>query len=287
MKVTLIAEDLSAIGQISMGAAIGIFNAFDISTATLPTTVLSTQTEGFGLPTELHTHQWIPQALLHWQATNEVIIDVALVGYVGSIQVVQQIVSILKRHQPRIVVVDPVMGDNNQLYPGFDYAYVEDIRILAQYATILTPNWTELQLLAGVNLEGESFSTERLDSLLDQLKIQGICAQVVVTGIERGRQTGCVYRHENGELTWYLQPTIPGHFYGAGDAFSAILTGYLQSGLTFEEALKLSTQGVHLAIKATAKLPTDERKYGLRLRPLIRQIINGDTSQSEDRYLEE
>lgn len=45
----------SAVGRLSATAALAILSAFGSQTATLPTEILSTQTEGFGRPTTLTT----------------------------------------------------------------------------------------------------------------------------------------------------------------------------------------------------------------------------------------
>lgn len=271
MKVSLIAEDFSALGQISMVSALSIFSALNLPTAALPTTLLSTQTEGFGIPTELHTHQWGPQALLHWKATHEIDIGAALIGYIGTNLVVQQLSQVLKAYQPELILVDPVMGDEGVLYPGFDAAYVEDIRELASQATILTPNWTELHLLAGQKISTD-IDEAKLKELLDILVQQGITARVIVTGIEKNDEMGLVYQNIDGSFTWWMSPKFDGHFYGTGDAFSAVLCGYLQSNLSFEEAVNAAVKGVYGAIKLTAKGTPENRKFGLQLNGLLAEL---------------
>ena len=46
-----------------------------------------------------------------------------------------------------IKVVDPAMADNGKLYPGFDHAFVEAMKILCATADYLIPNLTEACLL--------------------------------------------------------------------------------------------------------------------------------------------
>lgn len=48
MKTLMIAEDLTALGQISLANALGVVQAQSVRPAMLPTALLSTQSEGFG-----------------------------------------------------------------------------------------------------------------------------------------------------------------------------------------------------------------------------------------------
>ncbi|EQC60057.1 hypothetical protein N219_05670 [Limosilactobacillus fermentum MTCC 8711] len=50
MKTLMIAEDLTALGQISLANALGVVQAQSVRPAMLPTALLSTQSEGFGTP---------------------------------------------------------------------------------------------------------------------------------------------------------------------------------------------------------------------------------------------
>lgn len=271
MEVTLIAEDFSALGKISMVSALSIYAAMDLQTAALPTTLLSTQTEGFGVPSELKINQWIPQTLLHWQATNEVVFKSALIGYVGNIQVVQQLNSFFKNHKLKRVIVDPVMGDQGKLYPGFDSAYVEDICILSKKATIITPNWTELHLLADEKIQCQ-VTEDRIKMLIKKLREKQITAQVVITGLVFKDKMGICYVDENNKFNWYLKEEIKGHFYGAGDVFSAIFSAYLDFGLNIKEALEKTIDDLYETIIASSKKIEYSYKYGLSLNGLLANL---------------
>lgn len=271
MQVTLIAEDLSAVGQISMVAALNILSAFGITTIAMPTTILSTQTEAFGQPANLSTLPWRTAASVHWQTVTDMEINSALVGYVGDVVSVHQLITELAEVNPALVVIDPVMGDQGQLYPGLGNRYVAAIKQLAQSATILTPNWTELQLLTDHPL-GQKPTPSKVAALLNQLPQHGILARVVVTGINFDETVAIAYQDATGQVCYIEQPKFTGHFYGAGDTFSALLCGYLQRDLPFKVALQAAAEGVYLAITATAALPVADRKFGLQLAPVLAKI---------------
>ncbi|MGY0221535.1 bifunctional hydroxymethylpyrimidine kinase/phosphomethylpyrimidine kinase [Limosilactobacillus fermentum] len=90
-----------------------------------------------------------------------------------------------------VTVIDPVMGDRGSLYPGLDEDYVVAVRQLCQKATVITPNWTELCLLAGYDPTSEC-TQELLDTMVEQLRQEGISARVIVTGDEAGDFINCL-----------------------------------------------------------------------------------------------
>ncbi len=53
----ILTQDLSAVGKLSLSAALPIYAAAQVPAALLPTALLSTQTESFGTPVQLSTHQ--------------------------------------------------------------------------------------------------------------------------------------------------------------------------------------------------------------------------------------
>lgn len=113
----LVAEDLSAIGTMSLGVAIPILAALGVPTAVLPTQVLSTQTEGFGTPAKQFSPTWLTATITHWQQ-ERIQLAGGLIGYVGQVELLQQLVKLVVSQQVHPLIVDPVMGDDGALYPG-------------------------------------------------------------------------------------------------------------------------------------------------------------------------
>lgn len=269
----LVIEDLSALGQISMVAALTVLQSMNYTTAALPTAVLSTQTEGFGAPAKLTTDQWITKVLDHWHLIPDLDFNGALVGYIGSEELVSAVSHLLKQKLGnRPVIVDPVMADEGQLYPGLQSSYVQAMRELCTSATVMTPNWTELCLLTNQDVLFEP-TEQNVQQALNKLSEMGITAQVVVTGISRDGQKGSLFRSTEEGLEFIGKPAIPGHFYGTGDTFAALLLGLLLQNYSLTDAVKQTNEWLYKAIQNTADEETmDDRKYGLRLGELIQEI---------------
>lgn len=261
VKKLIIAEDLTALGQISLVTALGVVQALDVRPASLPTTVLSTQSEGFGTPVALATRDWTAETLARWQGGSESF-DGILVGYVGSIELGARLRQLLRQIPAGVKLVDPVLGDRGRLYPGFGPDQVALVKELCREATVITPNWTELCLLAGAD-PATPATLDQTAELIHRLPARGINARVVVTGIDSGAGVTTAYGESAGPLTRLVAPAMPGHFYGSGDLFAAIFAALLVKGWSFADAVTAAQEGVSRAIERTAPLPEEERRYGL------------------------
>ena len=268
---TFIAEDLSAVGNISMTEALPILAAFGQRPVPLPTVVLSAQTEGLGEPAKLQTASWLEQTNQQWREITDLRFDQALIGYVGNVAALTAVQQLLTTWQPMEVVLDPVLGDHGKLYPGLDANYVSALSSLLELGTVLTPNLTELEILSGVNLT--VVDNEHLQRALQTLN-QKLPSpkQIIVTGVKRQNQIGSFWLAD-GKLQSYFVKYLPRHFSGAGDAFAAILTGYLGRGLTLADSVQQTMNTLQLAMNATLESDYDS---GLDLVNVLRVITNGE-----------
>ena len=273
MKTLMIAEDLTALGQISLANALGVVQAQSVRPAMLPTALLSTQSEGFGTPVALSTEEWLETALAQWLDMGEEFAGI-LIGYVGQTALIDKLSVIIDHFSLPVTVIDPVMGDRGSLYPGLDEDYVVAVRQLCQKATVITPNWTELCLLAGYDPTIEC-TQELLDTMVEQLRQEGISARVIVTGILGQGTSSTAYQAEkDDQFNWLMAPRIPGHFYGTGDLFSAILASQLVKDVPFERAIQVAHEGLRLAIVQTAPFDEGQRRYGLQLSHLLAYLTS-------------
>lgn len=260
----LIAEDFSAVGRLSATAAIAVFSAFGLQTATLPTELLSTQTEGFGKPTTQNTDSFIRRATGHWNGLDDLQFNSGIVGYVGKISTANLLYDYLSGVSLPDLLIDPVLGDQGKMYAGFEPGYLDAIKRLALIATIITPNITELGLLSGERLRVNASDDRIHQAVTDYREATHSKAKVIVTGVHRDGGIGCVYVNGN-QLKWAGSPLIGGHFYGTGDLFSALLIGYLNFNLDFDTAVQKAVIGVYDAVSLTSRAPQHQRKFGLNL----------------------
>ncbi|KRM94202.1 pyridoxal kinase [Lentilactobacillus senioris DSM 24302 = JCM 17472] len=262
---------MSAVGNISMTEALPILAAFGQRPVPLPTVVLSAQTEGLGEPAKLQTASWLEQTNQQWQEITDLRFDQALIGYVGNVAALTAVQQLLTTWQPMEVVLDPVLGDHGKLYPGLDTNYVSALSSLLELGTVLTPNLTELEILSGVNLTvvDNEYLQRALQTLNQKLPNP---KQIIVTGVKRKNQIGSFWLAD-GKLQSYFVKYLPRHFSGAGDAFAAILTGYLGRGSTLADSVQQTMNTLQLAMNATLESDYDS---GLDLVNVLRVITNGE-----------
>lgn len=266
----LVAEDLSAIGTMSLGVAIPILAVFGVPTAILPTQVLSTQTEGFGTPAKLASSDWLNEAMAHWR-NEQIQFSGALIGYVGQGKLLNQLTQALTSQSLNQLIVDPVMGDDGALYPGLSVAYVSAMRQLVTKADVITPNWTEAHLLLGKRMTDELPDQAALAAMLTDLK--SICGQhtrIVITGIPAADAVLTAYsdQHQQRTISTVLRP---GHFYGSGDVFSALLSAALMRNVNFKTAIELAVKGDAISLDQTSEVG-NQRRYGMQLSQVLKWL---------------
>ncbi|MFC6170536.1 pyridoxamine kinase [Loigolactobacillus jiayinensis] len=255
----LISQDLSCVGQVSLGVALPIVAALDLQPAVLPTALLSTHTGGFGANTYLDLSQQMQQIIAHWQ-TLELKFNAIYLGYLGkaALPVLAEHLSNLATANAQILL-DPVMGDHGRLYSGFDQAYVAAMRQLARQADVLTPNVTEARFLLEQPQSQQGLTIAAATDLASQLSQQLAVPNVILTGVPliNGQiaVVGC-----SQQKTWSWQTTrLPGHYFGTGDIFASVCFGLWLHGLSLEDASQQAMLFVQQAIERTAAAATDIR----------------------------
>lgn len=269
-KKLIVAEDLSALGSISMGIALPILATFGFTVVPAPTMLLSAQTEGFGKPETLDLHRWWKSSVQSWNRLNNIRLDAGLLGYLGSVEMIEVMQDFLDKGLAEMVVLDPAMGDSGKLYAGFDVNYVDAMRGLLSKANIVTPNITEAQLLSNIEV-GHYPTNDELTQLFDALRTaMKPNSQLVITGVHDTETISTVWLAD-GHVKRFEQPKVTGHFDGTGDLFAAILTGCLASNNSLEESIETASKVVRSTI-----LKTDRRgqsaHYGLNVGRAINEL---------------
>lgn len=256
----LLSQDLSCVGQVSLGVALPLFAALGFEACPLPTALLSTHTGGLGANTFHDLTPEMPQILRHWQQLDLTFQGLCL-GYLGpnALQVWQQWLPNFKATPLRLI--DPVMADNGQFYSGFDQHYAQALGALLPQATVITPNLTEAQLLLGQTPRLTDWTPVQAEQLAHTLSQQFHVTTVVLTGIPLGKQVG-VSTYQAGQTATVQQPRQPGHYFGTGDWFASVLG----AALLRQQALATSVQlGMTFMDQAIAQTRADhgDPRFGL------------------------
>ena len=266
----LTVQDISCVGQCSLTVALPIISACGIETCVLPSAVLSTHTAGFSGYTFRDLTDDMPAIREHWMKEG-IRFSAIYTGYLGSAQQINIVKDLFRDTAAEgcLKIVDPAMADHGKLYPGFDMAFVEEMKSLCGQADYVVPNITEACFLTGVEYK-ETYDRAYIDQLLEKLMALG-CKNVIFTGIsyEAGK-TGVVVL-ENGKYAYYQHDFLPNSCHGTGDIYASAFVGALVRGKTAYDAARIAADYTVECIKATAE--EENHWYGAKFEPVLGKLI--------------
>lgn len=254
-------HDLSGFGKCSITTGLPILSAAGIEGVAAPTAVLSTHTGGFEGYTFRDLTEDLPDFLNHWNDLD-IHFDTIYSGYLGSPEqagILEEFIKVQKEKNPEILTfIDPVMGDNGELYPNFGDDMVAAMRGLAASADVMLPNMTEATQILNKPYQPGPYSEDYIREIAEGIASLGP-KKVVITGMETGKDTLATAIYDEGKLDIVENPLIPGQFHGTGDVFAGFALAGLMNGLSLKDATELAAWLTYGAVKRTAMRETPRR----------------------------
>jgi len=269
-KRILSIQDISCVGQCSLTVALPILSACGLETAILPSAVLSTHTGGFKGFTFRDLTDDMPAIENHWEKEN-LTFAALYTGYLGSAKQIEYVKSIAGSvlDEGAKFICDPAMADNGKLYPGFDGAFVNEMKKLVFSADVALPNITEAVLVTGMEYK-EKYDKAYIDALMKTI-LEGGAKAVVLTGVSyRDGFTGVAVKTKDTEF-YYEHKKIAGGCHGTGDVYASAFTGSLMRGNSLEESAKIAADFTVACIEETQKHPN--HWYGAAFEPVLPKLI--------------
>jgi pyridoxine kinase len=267
-------HDISGFGKCSLTVALPILSAAGIEASLMPTAVLSTHTGGFtGYTFRDLTNDLRPFAN-HWKSLG-LNFDAIYSGYLGSfeqLQIVGEVIDMFKTDN-NIVLIDPVMADNGELYGAFTPDFVAGMAKLCAKADIITPNITEAAVMLGQTYRDGPYEKAYIEKLLHGLAELGP-RYIVLTGVcFDGDNIGAAsYDKASGEVHYELSGRIDGFYHGTGDVFASVLLAGLLNGLDVDKASQLAVDFTQCSIVRTSAAGNDQR-FGVNFEAGLPQLI--------------
>ena len=250
-KRVLAVSDISCLGKCALTTALPVLSACGHECVLLPTAVLSTHTAAdFGDYTcEDLTHRLLP-ILQHWQRL-EITFDAVYIGYLTTPAQAALLTEQLPKlcREDTLWLVDPILGDNGQLYRGLSAENIAALRRLCQRADIITPNLTEAALLLEEEYQPHP-TPEQVEGMLVRLRKLG-AKNPVITGASREEGMTGAAAFDGISFHWAQTPAYPRAFYGTGDVFSSALLTGLMNGKNLAASVDLAVGFTHEAIRHT------------------------------------
>jgi pyridoxine kinase len=267
-------HDISGFGKCSLTVALPIISAAGIETSVLPTAVLSTHTGGFTGFTYRDLTEDIQPISDHWKSLG-IQFDAIYTGFLGSFEQLDLVTNFFEsfKTEDNILLVDPVMADNGELYKIFSPEFAVGMCQLCKKADIIIPNFTEAALLLGEPYNPGPYTEQYVEDILKKLSALGP-RKIVLTGVffndkELGAAT---YDAITGEVAYAFEKRVSGYYHGTGDVFGSALLAALLNDFSLYEAATIAVRFTASAIKKTAKAGTDIR-FGVNFEQSIPEFL--------------
>lgn len=252
MKKIAAIHDLSGYGRASLTVAIPILSYMGYQVCPLPTAVLSAHSEYKNFRSFDLTDQMQP-IIDHWKELH-LHFDALYSGYLASVRQMDIVGHFFNDfgHADNFILVDPVLGDHYQLYPGMNPQMVEGMRELCTKAKVITPNLTEAAFLLGKKISGKIESDEAIEWCheLSQLGPEYCIITSAPSDIPEKIAT-LAYNKQDNRLWRVNSDYVPASYPGSGDAFASVITGCLLNGDSLPEAIERAVHFINMGIKAT------------------------------------
>lgn len=273
-KRVLAIHDISCVGRCSLTVALPILSAAGLDTGVLPTAVLSTHTGGFENFTYHDLTQEITPIANHWE-TLDLKFNAMYSGFLGSYDQIDLVSQLFKRFKKEggLVLVDPVMADNGELYSIYSQEMVEGMRRLCATADMIVPNLTEAAFLLGEDFVGTQYDATYIENTLKKLADLGP-NQVVLTGVslEEGKLGAACYNRTTETIDYVTNTQVEGHFHGTGDIFGSTLLSGLMNGFSLKESTQIAVDYTLESITHCMNLD-QERRYGVAFERAIPSLL--------------
>ncbi|MCL2361158.1 MAG: pyridoxamine kinase [Defluviitaleaceae bacterium] len=254
-------HDISGFGRCSLTVVLPIISATGIECSVVPTALLSTHTGGL----EGFTYRDLTDDILpfadHWQSLG-LGFDALYSGFLGSFKQVEIVSEFFDRFRTddNLIMVDPVMADNEMLYKTFTPDFPGEMRKLCKKADLIVPNMTEAALLLDEPYKEGPYTEELITNTLKKLASLG-SKLVVLTGVYFNENTigAAAYDRETGQVDYAMSTKLPGFYPGTGDVFGSVLLAGLLNGKGLEKTTKIAVDFVAESIRRTHAARTDSR----------------------------
>ena len=205
--------------------------------------------------------------------------DGILTGYIASATQAELISGFIDEFatENTVTVVDPVMADDGQVYGTYSKSLCAKVAHLAKKADIITPNITELCILARHSYKDLIMQSSRPDYLktvenIARTLLVGKVRCVIVTGV-RSSNCICNLLVEKDNVSVSKSEIFGGSYSGTGDIFSSIICAHAVKGTSMVYAVESATRFLEKSIKDSYREGTN-RNDGVNFQKYLEMLTN-------------
>jgi pyridoxine kinase len=247
-------HDLASYAKSSLTVVLPALEALGVEVSPLPTALLSSQSDGFDSYFFQPLTEEMRAIIAEWQKLD-LMFDSIYAGFLGSAEQVSLITEFIHFHRarknPPLVLVDPVMGDDGDLYGPMEEEHIDAMKKLITEADYICPNVTEAALLLGYPYQ-ESFDEQTILRWAKELANQSNATVAITSVPVDGKMAVACSDADGSYLVCYDQ--VDASYPGSGDLFASILLAYLLNKDSFRLSVTKAAQLTALAIRKTQSL---------------------------------
>ncbi len=259
-------HDLSCFGRCALTVILPTLSAMGNQVIPVPTALLSTHTGGFDNLHFLDLTSSMDKISDHFKKLK-ITFDSIYSGFLGSEEQIDGVLNYIDNFADKncLVLVDPVMGDDGELYSTYTRDLMLGMRRLCKKADIITPNLTEAFFLTNTKFQSTaSFSHDEVLALLRELKEKLLVfgnKKIVITGIPYDTSYFATYGYdiESGEEIFHTVKRIKLDYPGTGDLFACLLLGHLLRNDSFGSSIAAASDFVGKVMEYSSRFDTPLR----------------------------
>ena len=248
-------NDFTGFGRCSVTIELPILSALKIQVCPLPTAILSVHTGFDNYFLDDFTDRM--NAYIDSWRQNKLMFDAVATGFLGSADQIEIVKNFIEQSDAQIMI-DPVMGDHGKIYASYTKKMCVEMRGLLSSADLVTPNLTEACELLGVPYPADGIiSDSKLATLAANIAARTRGRRVVITGVTLDFDDGTSianFVHDRGKINLVTVKRLGLDRSGTGDAFFAVLAGYLLNGSDLVDAVRKAADFVSRCIEYAERL---------------------------------
>lgn len=251
-KIAVI-NDMTGFGRCALTVDIPIISQMGIQCCPIPTSVLSNHSayESFyikDLTADMKAY------MAEWSRLN-LKFDGILTGFCASSEQIEMSKYFIDNFSDNTtkVIVDPIMGDDGKIYSIYNDAMCQKMKELVSEADVITPNLTELCILADKEYDSQ-YGYNEIERMCEAVfRTMRAGSGIVVTGIKTNEFICNFIYNRDGHII--IRKKIAGeNRCGTGDVFSSVLAASVVKGFSLTDAVKKAADFVAECIKESDKI---------------------------------
>ncbi len=267
-RIALI-NDVTGYSRCSIAVQLPIISAMAIEGVFVPTAILSINTYHPGYFFDDYTDKMNDYIKTYKDIDLE--FDGIVTGFLGSAKQIDIVIDFIKYFKKNtFILIDPVMGDHGKLYPTYTVEMQKKMRELIPYASIMTPNLTELCALLNIEYPGRIPDFNELFMMCKQLASQGP-KMIVVTGISIDDEI-INFVYEDGKDYQIIKVKRIGEDRsGTGDVISGVIAGKYLLCHDFYQSVKSAANFASKCINYSQEIGAHNH-LGLCFEPFLKEL---------------